>query len=212
MPAATSSAREPKMTKAELTRERILAAATELFAARGYDGASIRDIEQKAGVNRGLVTYHFGNKEDIWKAAFDHAFLPFLDDLESKADLLRSLDPKTRMRLMLENFIRVSAERPHMNQLMIQENYQSTWRSDWIIERYLKPSRVLNESLSGEGDPLKKLETNPHLRYALLGACAMPFSLPCEVRALYSADVYDEVFINQHIATVLKIAEALLTD
>lgn len=200
------------MNKAELTRERILVAATELFASRGYDGASIRDIEQKGGVNRGLVTYHFGNKQDIWKAAFNHTFLPYMDDLRSKADLLRSLDARTRMRLMLENFVRMSAARPYMNQLMIQENYESSWRSEWIIEHFLKPAREFNSTFGDDDDPMRKLESEPHLRYAILGACVIPFSLPCEVRAMYGQDVSSEAFIENHIETVLKIVDVLLAE
>lgn len=209
---ATTERPGSKLTKVELTRERILLAATELFAARGYDGASIRDIEQRADVNRGLVTYHFGNKEDIWKAAFDFAFLPFLEDFQSKAHLLGTLDSRTRLRLVLENFIRMSAARPYMNQLMIQENFQPTWRSDWIIERYLKPARQMSAALGDENDPLARIDSDPHLRYVLLGACAMPYSLPCEARALFGVEVGQEEFIEKHIATVLRLVDSLLPE
>ncbi len=47
------------------TRERILDAAEELFARRGYHGVSIRDITRDAGVDVALVNYHFGTKEAL---------------------------------------------------------------------------------------------------------------------------------------------------
>lgn len=196
-------------TKGAITRTKILEAAIELFAARGYDGASIRDIEQKADVNRGLITYHFGNKEDIWKAAFDHAFLPYLNDLQSKAAMLQELDAKTRLRLMIGHFVRTSAHRPYMNQLMIQENYEASWRTEWIVERYLKPGAELNRTFAGSDAWVMRLETDPHFRYILLGACAMPFSLTSEATALYGVDVFSEEFIDKHIETVLKMIEPL---
>jgi AcrR family transcriptional regulator len=62
------------MNYAATTRQRILNAARELFAARGYRGASIRDITKSAGVNLGAVTYHFGTKQDLYQAVLSRAF------------------------------------------------------------------------------------------------------------------------------------------
>lgn len=47
------------------SRERILTAALELFAAKGYEAASISDITAAAGVSRGLVAYYFATKEQL---------------------------------------------------------------------------------------------------------------------------------------------------
>ncbi|RZU14128.1 TetR family transcriptional regulator [Kribbella rubisoli] len=49
----------------ERSRERILAAALEVFAANGYEAASISDITTAAGVSRGLVSYYFATKEQL---------------------------------------------------------------------------------------------------------------------------------------------------
>jgi AcrR family transcriptional regulator len=49
----------------ERSRERILAAALEVFAANGYEAASISDITAAAGVSRGLVAYYFATKEQL---------------------------------------------------------------------------------------------------------------------------------------------------
>nr|WP_321249088.1 TetR/AcrR family transcriptional regulator [uncultured Ruegeria sp.] len=48
------------------TRARILDAAEALFADRGFEGASIRDIAAKAGVQVGLVHHHGGGKEELF--------------------------------------------------------------------------------------------------------------------------------------------------
>jgi AcrR family transcriptional regulator len=50
------------------TREAILAAAREVFAERGYDGASIRAIATSAGVDPALVHHYFGTKEQLFTA------------------------------------------------------------------------------------------------------------------------------------------------
>ena len=201
---------EPTSSKGSRTRERILDAATKLFAMHGYIGASIRDIEQEAGVNRGLVTYHFGNKDELWKAMFAHTFIRHLDDFRSKADILRSVDVRSRMRLIIEIFIRTAAAKPYLNQLMIQENYENSWRTEWIIQHYHLPLRKLNATFGEDNAVVARIESDPHLRYALLGACSMPFSVSCEVDSLFNLDVMDDQFIQGHIDAVLSLFEGFL--
>ncbi|MGF1449252.1 MAG: TetR/AcrR family transcriptional regulator [Opitutales bacterium] len=50
------------------TRSRILAAASRIFVQKGFNGASLRNITQAAGVNLAAVNYHFGSKDRlIWE-------------------------------------------------------------------------------------------------------------------------------------------------
>ena len=53
------------------TRSAIEAAARELFAERGYDGASVRAIAAEAGVDPALVIRHFGSKEALFLRTID---------------------------------------------------------------------------------------------------------------------------------------------
>lgn len=50
--------------------ERILDVAEELFALRGYDGVTLRQIASGAGVDVALASYHFGKKQDLFNAVF----------------------------------------------------------------------------------------------------------------------------------------------
>ena len=45
----------------------ILLVAEELFALHGFDGTSVRDIAEKAGVNLAMISYYFQSKENSWK-------------------------------------------------------------------------------------------------------------------------------------------------
>ena len=74
------------------TRERLLQAATRLFADNGYRGASVRDICNLAGANPGAVSYHFGGKRQLYRAVLRRAAAgladmgPAADDLNGESE------------------------------------------------------------------------------------------------------------------------------
>jgi AcrR family transcriptional regulator len=77
------------VTAAE-TRERLLQAAAEVFAERGYDGTRVADIAAAAGVSNGALYAHFGSKADLLVAALHAHGRPVLSDLLA-ADPSRSI-------------------------------------------------------------------------------------------------------------------------
>lgn len=86
----------------EAVREALLAAATELFAARGTAAVSIRDVAAHAGVNHGLVHRHFGAKERLVAAVMEQlrsqlqAELPGPDEEVALGSLLQAAWRATR--------------------------------------------------------------------------------------------------------------------
>src|SRR5437764_12933714 len=56
------------------TRASILDAAIAEFAQRGFEGASIRAIADRLGLQHPLITYHYRSKDILWRAAAEHAF------------------------------------------------------------------------------------------------------------------------------------------
>jgi len=58
--------------RGEETRARIVAAALALFGERGFDGASTRDIAERASVNAPAIGYYFDNKEGVYLACIEH--------------------------------------------------------------------------------------------------------------------------------------------
>jgi AcrR family transcriptional regulator len=55
------------------SRERLLETATELFAEKGYAGASVREIVEKAGVSKPVLYYYFKSKEGLFYAILEWA-------------------------------------------------------------------------------------------------------------------------------------------
>ena len=65
------SSDQPARRNPEASRQRILAAATETFAALGLDGARVDDIAERAGINKRMLYHYFGNKDDLFGAVLD---------------------------------------------------------------------------------------------------------------------------------------------
>ncbi|MBR0356788.1 MAG: helix-turn-helix transcriptional regulator, partial [Clostridia bacterium] len=53
------------------TKERILAAALDMFSQRGYDGTNIRELASSLGLVKSALYRHFDSKEAIWNALLD---------------------------------------------------------------------------------------------------------------------------------------------
>jgi AcrR family transcriptional regulator len=67
------------------TREQIRTVALEMFAERGYDGTSLREIAEQLGVTKAAVYYHFKTKEDILVSLLED-FLGQVDELVDWAE------------------------------------------------------------------------------------------------------------------------------
>lgn len=62
----------------------ILSAATQVFAEKGYDGARIEEIAERAGINKAGLYYHLGNKADIYAAVFHELMVNTIQSIEQR--------------------------------------------------------------------------------------------------------------------------------
>lgn len=75
------------------SRERILRAATELFAEHGYDATSTRSIAEAAGLNIATVAYHVGTKSDLYREVMRRAHLAQRDVVTVATQELGECEP-----------------------------------------------------------------------------------------------------------------------
>ncbi len=76
------------------TQERILIAATALFIDRSYDGTTVADVAERAGVSRATVFWHFSDKGGLFREAFSRLLQPYRESLEND---LSDIDPAKRL-------------------------------------------------------------------------------------------------------------------
>lgn len=118
-------------------KEDILNAAIELFSKRGFEGVSIREIATLAKVHFASIRYHFGDKEDLYKACISkHGESRLLS-----AKRFLSSEPKSpedmRLRLgyAIEDVFRIHNENPFLTKLLLLEVESATPRSDLVLRK-----------------------------------------------------------------------------
>ena len=192
---------------ADPTRERILAAALDLFSERSFEGATTREIAARAGVTQPLLNYHFRSKDELWRAAVDGLFEALSDALGARQDGLRGVDELTTARLLVREFVIFSAHHPQVHRIITQECKTDGPRMDWLVERHIRP---LYEATSARFARLVEqgLMPNipaPHLYYIVTGAGPTMFVLGPECRRLSGVDPTDPAVINAHADAVCTL-------
>ncbi|HPG26343.1 MAG TPA: TetR family transcriptional regulator [Myxococcota bacterium] len=191
------------------TRDRIVAAALEVFAQKGFAAASTREIASRVGVNHGLIPYYFRTKERLWQAAVDLAFADLAAELEAVLAVGAGEGERARAGRLVRGYVRFVARRPAFVHLMHDEGRRRGPRLRWIVDRHVRPlfERIseLLEAVRASGTI--GVETAPvHFFYALVGAAGLIFHQAEECRRLTGVDPFDAEVVEAHA----RLVEALL--
>jgi len=193
----TKAKKRRPQERAEQTRESLLNAALTLFSERGYDGVTMRDIEVSAGVQRGLLGYHFDDKETLWKRVIDHLFGLLKSHVETRMELLAELPPRESVAFIIRSYVRFSAQHPELNRLMNHEGKTNDWRLQYIVEEHIRrtiePLKTLVENGIGVAP-----EKFAHWYYVFVGGTGLFFSVAPEVQALFGLDPQAPEFVEEH--------------
>jgi TetR/AcrR family transcriptional regulator, fatty acid metabolism regulator protein len=109
----------PRTTRSAQTRERIIAAATEVFARSGFHGARVADIAEHAGIAYGLVYHYFHNKDEILAAIFTERWAQYVSYLHEVGDM--DLGFREQMRRLVHFWVEVYRREPDLMTVMINE-------------------------------------------------------------------------------------------
>ena len=85
-------------------KEQILEVAEELFAQKGFEGTSVRELARKAGINIAMISYYFGSKEKLFESLVEYR----ASFMREKLQILRrdeSQDPLTKIERMIDLYV-----------------------------------------------------------------------------------------------------------
>jgi TetR/AcrR family transcriptional regulator, cholesterol catabolism regulator len=122
---ASSTTRAPEQTAPHDTRfdrrlAEILDYATEVFADKGYEGASMRDLSRLSGISLAGLYYYFESKEKLLYFIQQHTFTTIIDRLRER--LAASSDPEERIRIFVHNHIEYSVAKTKAMKVLSHED------------------------------------------------------------------------------------------
>lgn len=118
-------------------KDEIINAAIELFSKQGFEGASIREIATLANVHFASIRYHFGDKEDLYKACISkHGESRLLSAKKFLSDEVKSPeDMRLRLGYAIADVFHIHNENPFLTKLILSEIESSTPRSDMVLKK-----------------------------------------------------------------------------
>jgi len=121
------------------TKQKLLDAALEAFSENGFKGTSTREIAARAGVHHPLITYHFSNKDHLWRSAVKYVFQNFVVELQQAEANQSGMCPKKRFASMIRVYVRYAAAHPALHKIVLQESSYNSDRLAWLSENFLGP-------------------------------------------------------------------------
>jgi TetR/AcrR family fatty acid metabolism transcriptional regulator len=160
MPDSRSSRR---LTSREIKHERILRAATEVFANKGYFEARMTDVAKQAEVADGTLYLYFEGKEHLLMSIFDDVLGRFIDRLQQEISELD--DPVAKLRVMVRLHLETLGRDPALAQvLQIETRHSRRFMSVFTrgkLGEYLNLLRTIIEE--GQESGAFRRDINPGL-------------------------------------------------
>jgi TetR/AcrR family transcriptional regulator len=181
-----------KASRTRITRALIIDAAREAFATVGFEGASLRIIAKQARVPHQLATYHFKTKEELWMAVMNQLAFGFFRRFGRRVRGLDGVDAATKLRLLVREFVKYSAENPQLHRLMTMEGRAESNRLRWLVDRHISRHFAISTRLIQEGQALGIVRPGDpgQLHYAVIGIATAAFSVAPEFRLVTGKDPF----------------------
>ncbi|HEX9973110.1 MAG TPA: TetR/AcrR family transcriptional regulator [bacterium] len=108
------------MEEHETTREKIKMAALEIFVEKGYDGARMQEIADRAGANKAMIHYYFTSKDALFEAIIRETFEE-LFKLFSEVWRFENANPEELIPKIVHTHFQFIAEHPNLPRIIIRE-------------------------------------------------------------------------------------------
>jgi AcrR family transcriptional regulator len=139
--------RETRAEKQARTRAELITAATEVFARRGYQGASVEEIAEEAGYSHGAVYSNFSGKPELFLAVFEDYMAERVRELaETQVALPEDAPLETRARALADQWMDRLARDPD-SLLLHMEFIAHSGRDPELARRFGTRSAAMREAL-----------------------------------------------------------------
>jgi AcrR family transcriptional regulator len=193
-------------SEVDTTRERIAEAAGEIFAERGFDGTTVRDICQRAGANVAAVNYYFGDKQRLYVDAVVRAHRWRMEQAQLP-QWTEDAPAETKLADFIATFIRrvlTGPEDTWHTKLMMREMANPTAACAELVQSSIRPQFEILLSILRELLPTHISAEEMRLTaFSIVGQCLFYHFADPVIRNLLTDQQYSEL-------DIAKIAEHIL--
>jgi len=186
-------------------RERILTEATRLFAARGFDGASLQDISDAVGIRKQSLLYHFSSK-DVLRLSVLAYLLERWNDVLPRL-LVAATSPEGQFDAVVNETVRFLTEDPDRARLLIREVLDRPTDMSVLINEHVRPwvNIICNYIRKGQQQGTVHPAVSPE---AYVVNCMTLLLSSVAIHECLSAA--DPKLFDSHIRELLRIAKSSL--
>ncbi len=195
---------------AEHTRNLIIKAAVSLFAEKGFERTSVRDIVTKARVNQAAINYHFKGKDGLYSEVLKMAFERLTESAGVDAEELKSLSREQALQRFVHHQLRPLLFKDEMSRYIHMFAWESAHPSK-VFRKFIATNTT--SYLSAAVDIVRRfLPPNTHERAALCVAIGLmgQCSVFVRNRDLFAQDPFrmaiDERFVDELTDLITRVA------
>jgi AcrR family transcriptional regulator len=190
-----------------VTQQKLLDAAIEAFSENGFKGTSTRDIADRAGVHHPLITYHFKNKDKLWRAATDRIFREFNISLVKAMAEIPDIDPKSKAEAFVRTYLHYSRSQPALHRIILQEANYPSERLDWLVDNHLRPLYdEVHKALAAMQKAGLVPQGDPALLFNMIRVCAGGLiALKLELRRTSGIDLDSDEQIAELADLIIRV-------
>jgi len=143
-------------TESRDTRVYILELSIPLFAARGYDGVSMRNISTAVGIKTASIYHHFPDKHALYLAAMEHVFIHKAEGFTQS--LVGTGTPQERLKHFVFHFTEFIAHHPDFRRLLQRElldgdESRLKFLTEHVFKAPFRAITTLSQELAPDFDP-----------------------------------------------------------
>lgn len=190
---------EERLRDAERSRRLLLGAALDVFAAKGFAGARVQDIAERAGVNKQLISYYFGGKEGLYRE-LQRGWRE--RQLEAEA-----AEPEVALDELVTRYLHDALADPRMMRLVVWSGLAEEKERPPGAGQAARDSSGMRQRRA-RGELADDLDPDAVL-LALMGAVVAPIAMPHLVRRIFGLEADDPMFEERYGAALGQMVRHL---
>jgi AcrR family transcriptional regulator len=200
-----------RLDKGRATRDRILGAAYDLFAERGYDATSIEAVLDAAGVKRGSLYHHFAGKEALFDAVLDRLCAEIAETAAAAARAA-GRDPLANLRAGCLAWLRMALDPAIQRIVLVDAPAVVGWRRLRDLDERHTLGRLranVARVATGAALPAGQVDIMAHMLLAALNEAALLIVRATDQQAALAAATEAVTTLVDRLATAPPATEAV---